>query len=82
MEKKGDEFMDPKESAAFIQELKRRVDEEINKKEMETILYWKQELEKILGRRHESMGALQMDMQSFLQRMQNRVKVLKSNLPK
>jgi hypothetical protein len=74
--------MEAKESAAFMKELKRKVDEEMNKKEMETILYWKQELEKILAKRHESMGALQVDMQSFLQRMQNRVKVLKSNLTK
>lgn len=74
--------METKESAVFIKELKRRMDEEINKKEMETILYWKQELEKILTKRHESMGALQVDIQSFLQRMQNRVKVLKSNLTK
>ncbi len=74
--------METKESAAFIKELKRKVDEEMHKKEMETILYWKQELEKILAKKHESMGALQVDMQSFLQRMQNRVKVLKSNLTK
>lgn len=74
--------MDTKESAVFIKELKRRVDEEINKKEMETILYWKQELEKVLAKRHESMGALQVDIQSFLQRMQNRVKVLKGDLAK
>lgn len=74
--------MENKESTVFIRELKRRVDEEINKKEMETILYWKQELEKILAKRHESMGALQVDVQNFLQRMQNRVKVLKSNLAK
>lgn len=72
--------METKESAVFIKELKRKVGEEINKKEMETILYWKQELEKILAKRHESMGALRVDIQSFVQRMQNRVKVLKSNL--
>lgn len=74
--------MENKESVVFIKELKRRVDEEINKKEMETISYWKQELEKILAKRHESMGALQVDIQSFLQRMQNRIKILKSNLVK
>ncbi|MGB9700150.1 MAG: hypothetical protein ACPL5I_12285 [Thermodesulfobacteriota bacterium] len=74
--------METKESAVFVKELKRKVEEEMNKKEMETILYWKQELEKVLAKRHESMGALQADIQSFLQRMQNRVKVLKSNLAK
>lgn len=74
--------MDAKESTAFIKGLKKKVDEEICKKEIETILYWKEELEKTLAKRHESMGALQIDMQNFIRRMQNRVKVIKSNLPK
>lgn len=74
--------MEAKESPTFIKELKKKIEEEICKKEIETILYWKEELAKILAKRHESMGALQIDIQNFMQRMLNRVKVLRSSLPK
>lgn len=52
------------------------------KKEIETILYWKGEMEKILAKRPESLGTLQLQMQNFTQRMQNRIKILKNSLPK
>ncbi len=48
---------------------------------METILYWKGEIEKILAKRPESLGTFQMEIQNFIQRMQNRIKMLKSPIP-
>lgn len=70
------------DESAWAKEMKKKVDEEMTKKEIEIVLYWKGEMEKILARRPESLATLQIEIQSFLQRMQNRVRVLKSSLQK
>ena len=67
---------------AWAKAMKKKVDEEMAKKEIETVLYWKGEMEKILAKRPESLATLQIEIQNFLQRMQNRVRVLKSSLQK
>jgi len=66
---------------ALLKGLKKRVEEEMVRKEIETILYWKGEVEKILAKRPESLGTFQMEIQNFIQRMQNRIRVLKSSIP-
>lgn len=66
----------------WLKEMRRKIEEELAKKEIETVLYWKGEMEKILAKRPESLGTLQIEMQNFTQRMQNRIKVLKNSLPK
>jgi hypothetical protein len=70
------------DETAWLREMRRKVEEEMAKKEFETILYWKGEMEKILAKRPESLGTFQIEMQNFTQRMQNRIKVLKNSLPK
>jgi len=70
------------DESAWAKEMKKKVDQEMAKKEMETVLYWKGEMEKILAKRPESLATLQIETQNFLQRMQNRVRVLKSSLQK
>lgn len=67
---------------AWAKEMKKKVDEEMAKKEIETVLYWKGEMEKILTKRPESLATFQIEIQNFLQRMQNRLRVLKSSLQK
>jgi archaellum component FlaC len=62
---------------AWLSKMKKRVEEEMTKKEIEMISYWRGEIEKILAKKHEGLGSLQIEMQQFLQRMQNRIKVLK-----
>jgi hypothetical protein len=61
-------------------EMRKKVEEEMSRKEIEAIVYWKGEMEKILQKKPESLGALQIDIKNFIQRMQNRIKVLKSSL--
>ena len=68
------------EESAWLNRMKKKVEEEMAKKEIETISYWKGEIEKMLAKKHEGLGALQLEMQQFLQRMQNRIKVLKQSL--
>ena len=67
------------EDSTLLKGIKKKVEEEIAKKEIETILYWKGEIEKILAKRPESLGTFQMEIKNFIQRMQNRVKMLKSS---
>ena len=72
--------MSERDDAAFMRGIKKKVEEEMTKKELETILYWKGEIEKILAKRPESLGTFQMELQNFIQRMQNRIKVLKISI--
>ena len=68
------------DETAWLNKMRKKVEEEMTKKEIEMISYWKGEMEKILMKKHEGLGTLQLEMQQFLQRMQNRVKVLKQTL--
>lgn len=68
------------EDSAWLNKIKKKVEEEMTRKEVEVISYWKGEIEKILAKKHEGLGALQLEMQQFLQRMQNRIKVLRQSL--
>ena len=74
--------MSPEGDAAWLKGMKKQIENELAKKEMEALLYWKGELEKILGRRPESLATFQLEIQNFLQRMQNRIKVLKNSFEK
>jgi hypothetical protein len=75
MKPEGDE-------TAWVKGMRKKVEDEMAKKEIETLLYWKGEAEKILARRPESLGTFQFDIQNYTQRMQNRIKVLKDSLQK
>jgi hypothetical protein len=73
--------MNPKaDEIAWVKAMKKKVAEEMIRKEIETVLYWKGEMEKVQGKRPESLATLQLEIQNFLQRMQNRIRVLKSSL--
>lgn len=79
--KKGDEEVKLEtDGARQWKEMRKKVEEEMSRKEIEAIVYWKGEMEKILQKKPESLGALQIDIKNFIQRMQNRIKVLKSSL--
>ena len=66
----------------LLKGIKKKVEEEMSRKEIETILYWKGEMEKILAKRPEKgPGTFRMEIQNFIQRMQNRIKMLKSSIP-
>ncbi len=66
---------------AWAKEMKKKVEEEMARKEMETLLYWKGEVDKILVKRPESLATFQLEVRNLLQRMLNRIRVLKSSLP-
>ncbi len=66
--------MDP----VLVKQLNQKVREELLKKEIEVMQYALAELEKIVHRRHQDLAGLQSDLQTLLQKFQNRLKVLKN----
>ena len=64
----------------WIKEMRKKMEEEMAKKEIEILLFWKGGLDKILAKRPESLATFQIEIQNFIQRMQNRLRVLKSSL--
>jgi hypothetical protein len=64
---------------SLVKKLKAKMEQELDKKELESIQYWLEELEK-LYKRHQDMIGLQNALNELTQRMKNRIKVLKSNL--
>ncbi len=71
---------DPEESK-LLKAIKKKVEEEMTRKEIEALLYWKGELEKGVSKRSDNLATLRLEIQNYLQRMQNRIKILKNTLP-
>jgi len=64
---------------ALLKKLKAKVEEELAKREMETVQYWLEELNKVYAR-HKDINTLQNALKELTQRMQNRIRALKENL--
>jgi len=62
---------------AFVEEMRKRVEKELNEKELSITQFWKEEIEKILKKPAESLGALQVELKNLSARMENRLKALK-----
>lgn len=67
------------ENPQFVKGLKKKFEEEMTRKEMEILVYWKGEIDKILSRRPDLL-AFQLQLQNLVQRIQNRIRILKSSL--
>ncbi len=61
----------------LLQRVQQRVEQEMALREMRLLEYWKTELEKVLSKRHEGMASLQLDVKGVIQRMENRLRLLK-----
>ena len=70
------------DESTWAREMKKKVEEEMTKKEIEASSYWKGEIERILAKRPESLATFQIEIQNLLQRMNNRIRVLKGSLQK
>ena len=62
---------------AFVEEMRKRVEKELNEKELAATQFWKEEIEKLLKKPAESLGALQVELKNLSARMENRLKALK-----
>lgn len=61
---------------AFIREMRKKVEEELRRKEREVAEYWRGEVDRILKKRHRDLAALSSDLKALLDRMDKRLSVL------
>jgi hypothetical protein len=62
---------------ALISELKKKVEKELVERELSVLEFWKGEVEKLSHKRAESLGSLQIDLKNLVQRLENRIRILK-----
>ncbi len=60
----------------LLREMKKKLELEMNKKEIEIIEHWRKELDVIYRKRYENLSSLQVDIKSLMERMANRVSIL------
>jgi hypothetical protein len=64
---------------SFAEEMRKRVEKELQDKELATVQYWKEEAEKVVKKPSESLSALQVDLKSLISRMETRLRTLKKS---
>ena len=64
---------------AFVQQMKKKVELELVRKEMEVLGYWRGELAAAAGRRQD-LASLTNDLKALLGRMDKRLSLLKTGL--
>ena len=62
---------------AFLEQMQKKVAQELRVRETETLTYWKEEIEKVVHKNTESLSALQVEIKNILARMDNRLKTVK-----
>lgn len=62
---------------AFVEQMKRKVENELREREIQATEYWLSELIKVYEKRHQQMADLQVDMQTLVAKMRTRLKTLK-----
>ena len=60
----------------LMREMKKKIDIEMNKKEIELTEHWKKELDVIYRKRDENLSSLQIDIKGLMDRMANRMAIL------
>jgi hypothetical protein len=63
---------------ALIRQMNQRVQEELAKKEMEVVQYWLGEIQRVADKPHQDLSGVQIDLRALVQKIQNRLKTLKS----
>jgi hypothetical protein len=64
---------------SFAAEMKKRIEKDLQDKELAIVQYWKEEAEKIVKKPSESLSALQVELKSLISRMENRLRTLKKS---
>lgn len=60
----------------MVRELKKKFELELNKREIEILQYWRQEIENLYKRKFENIGSLQVNLKELTERMNNRINIL------
>jgi hypothetical protein len=61
----------------FIEQMQKKVEQQLGHREIETVDYWKEEVEKLLRKKPDSLNSLLQEMQQLHGRMENRLAMLK-----
>ena len=64
----------------LARELKKKFEIEMNKREAEILEHWRNELELIYKKKYESLASLQVDMKNMMDRMNNRVIMIRRQI--
>jgi hypothetical protein len=62
---------------AMLAEMQKKVQKEMLDRERRLLEYWRAEVEKIYRKRHESLASLQVEIKGLLERMENRMRILR-----
>ncbi len=62
---------------AFLEQMQKKVEKELAEKEASVLEFWKEEIDRLLHKKTESLSAMQQEMQNLSLRMENRLKILK-----
>ncbi|MCS7199947.1 MAG: hypothetical protein N2327_02530 [Caldimicrobium sp.] len=68
------EGFDPK----LLQKIREKVQRELAQRERETIEFWYAELQKLYQKQHKTLEELKSDLRLYLDKMKNRLEVLKT----
>jgi hypothetical protein len=60
----------------LVRDLKKKLEVEMNKKEIEIVEYWKNEAEELYKKKYENLSSVQSDMKNLIDRMKNRAMIL------
>jgi len=59
-----------------IRDLRKKFEIELNKREIEILQFWRQEIENLYKRKYENIGSLQVNLKELVERMGNRINLL------
>lgn len=62
---------------AFMEQMKRKVENELREREIQATEYWLSELMKVYEKRHQQLADIQVDIQNLSAKMRTRLKTLK-----
>ena len=60
----------------MMRDLRKKFDVEMNKKEIEIVDHWKQEIESVYRKKYDNLAAVQTEMKRVIERMGNRISIL------
>lgn len=62
----------------LLEQLKHKIQQELVKREIESLEYWLGELKKVYQKGHQSLPEFKSDLRQFIDRLQNRINTLKT----
>lgn len=60
----------------IVREMKKKFELEMNRREVEIVEHWRNELDVIYRKRYENLSSVQVDIKGLMERMKNRASIL------